>query len=155
VSTAGVKSNPCCFDSNVSLPPLPPIEWPQRPVLLCPSPESGMKILGIRYSSSREKLLLPGTGYCKGCTLPINNGYERPGKCLVIDFETDQFIGIAMLRIKNISDPFQSSCDGEIENSSIDKTTDILHNKNYYFDKKKRALQVIIVGTVVTKDRIY
>ncbi|KAL7475981.1 hypothetical protein ACHAW6_001872 [Cyclotella cf. meneghiniana] len=140
VSTSGVQSHPCRSDSNVSLPPLPPVEWPQRPILLCPSPESGMKILAIRYSSSREKLSLPGTGFCKGCTLPINNGYEKTGKCMVIDFETDMFIGTAMLRVKNISDPYQSSChDGAIKISSTS-------SKNYYFDKKKRTFQATVRG---------
>ncbi|KAL3793817.1 hypothetical protein HJC23_006177 [Cyclotella cryptica] len=146
LSVAGVNSYPCCSGSNVSKPPSPPIKWPQRPIILCPSPESGMKILGIRYSSSTENLRLPGTGFCKGCTLPINNGYERPGSCLVIDFETDQFIGTAMLRVKNISVPFQSSCDGEKEILSTSKRTDIRHNKNYYFAKKKRTFQATVRG---------
>ena len=124
-----------CKDTYTNVPPSPPKKWPQRPILLRPSPESGMRIRGIRYSSSDTYLPLPGTGYCGGCTLPINNGLEEPGKCLVIDFESKLFIGTAMLRIKNVCDALSSN-----NNSDIDET------KANYFDDRKRTFQGILRG---------
>lgn len=126
-------SYPC--KDTYTIPPSPPEKWPQRPILLRPSPESGMRIRGIRYSSSNSYLPLPGTGYCGGCTLPINNGLEEPGKCLVIDFESKLFIGTAMLRIKNVCDALSSN-----NNSDIDET------KANYFDDRKRTFQGIVRG---------
>lgn len=98
-----------------------------------------MKIRGVRYSSSTTYLPLPGTGYCNGCTLPINNGLEKAGKCLVIDFESDLFIGTAMLRIKNICPPLQRAARQSTNNESEASSTT-------YFDKKKRTFQGIVKG---------
>ena len=125
-----------CKDTYTNVPPSPPEKWPQRPILLRPSPESGMKIRGIRYSSSYSYLSLPGTGYCGGCTLPINNGLEKAGKCLVIDFESKLFIGTAMLRIKNVCDALNNQSDDTTEDSKA----------NNYFDNRKRTFQGIVRG---------
>ena len=155
----GKHSYPC----NETYSPIPqslPSKWPQRPILLRPSHESGMKIRGIRYSSSTSDnyLPLPGTGYCLGCTLPINNGTEPPGKCLVIDFETDLFIGTAMLRIKNVSGAFAKTLNETNNDGSIFRDADeaIVANDNedasstenttYYFHKRKRTCQAIVHG---------
>ena len=125
-----------CKDTYTNVPPSPTEKWPQRPILLRPSPESGMRIRGIRYSSSNSYLPLPGTGYCGGCTLPINNGLEEPGKCLVIDFESKLFIGTAMLRIKNV-------CDALSSNNNSDDSDETKAN---YFDDRKRTFQGIVRG---------
>ena len=127
-------SYPC--KDTYTIPPSPTEKWPQRPILLRPSPESGMRIRGIRYSSSNSYLPLPGTGYCGGCTLPINNGLEEPGKCLVIDFESKLFIGTAMVRIKNV-------CDALSSNNNSDDSDETKAN---YFDDRKRTFQGIVRG---------
>ena len=98
-----------------------------------------MKIRGVRYSSSTTYLPLPGTGYCNECTLPINNGLEKAGECLVIDFESDLFIGTAMLRTKNICPPLQRAARQSTNNESEASSTT-------YFDKKKRTFQGIVKG---------
>ena len=125
-----------CKDTYTNVPPSPPEKWPQRPILLRPSPESGMRIRGIRYSSLDSYLPLPGT-YCGGCTLPINNGLEKAGKCLVIDFESKLFIGTAMLRIKNVCDALNNQSDDNIDSDD---------SKANYFDNRKRTFQGIVRG---------
>jgi len=123
-----------CSDNNEyssSLPPHPE-NWPQRPLLLRPTPGVGMKILGVRYSSS--KTYLPS--YEEGQNLPINNGLEEKGKCLVIDFESNLFIGTACLRLKNAR---RSVCEKNAGSNEYLPST-------YYFHKKKRTFQAIIRG---------
>ena len=100
-----------------------------------------MRIRGIRHSSSTTYLPLPGTGFCLDCTLPINNGTEMPGKCLVIDFETDSFVGTAMLRIKNARAAF-SDDDWKKPNH--------LDDPSNYFHRKKRTFQAIVRGRFQT-----
>lgn len=130
------KKDICCSERISAVPPSPPSKWPQCPILLRPSPDSGMKILGVRYSSSKEYVPMLVTGYCEGCTLPINNGHEAPGKCMVIDFETELFIGTLLLRVKNISTASASS-----DNNSVEPD-----NEDYYFHKKKRTFQATVRG---------
>mmetsp|Transcript_36790 Transcript_36790/g.82761 ORF Transcript_36790/g.82761 Transcript_36790/m.82761 type:complete len:459 (-) Transcript_36790:313-1689(-) len=110
------------------LPRGPPEQWPQRPLLLRPSPESGMAIRGVRYSSSDDYMATPPGDWD---TLPINNGTERPGRCLVIDFESEVFIGTAMLRIKKCP----SLIDGDYKGSP-----------GSYFDGRKRTFQGVVRG---------
>ncbi len=131
-STGGRMSSICSDDDNCnsSLPPHPE-KWPQRPLLLRPTPGAGMNIRGVRYSSS--KIYLPQ--YEEVQYLPINNGSEAKGKCLVIDFESDLFIGTACLRLKNAR---MSACAG-------DGSSNDLPSPNY-FDNKKRTFQAIIRG---------
>lgn len=134
-----------CKDTYSFVPPSPPDKWPQRPVLLRPSPESGMRIRGVRYSLETCYLPLPRTGYCNGCTLPINNGLEKPGECLVIDFESELFIGTAMLRIKNVYAPLKNSRKSDHTNNdetAIDAPS--------YFHSKKRTFQGIVRGRFKT-----
>jgi len=135
LAAGGVHSYPCCSDSLSAIPPTPPSKWPQRPILLRPSPDSEMTIIGVRYSTSKEYLPLPA-GYCKGCTLPMNNGFEKPGECLVIDFETQLFVGTLLLRVKNISPVFADS----------PGTVCAPNNEDCYFDKKKRTFQATVKG---------
>mmetsp|Transcript_5343 Transcript_5343/g.11679 ORF Transcript_5343/g.11679 Transcript_5343/m.11679 type:complete len:431 (+) Transcript_5343:135-1427(+) len=128
-----------CEDTFLPVPPSPPEKWPQRPILLRPSPESGMRVRGVRYSSSETYLPLSGTGYCNGCILPINNGLEKRGQSLVIDFESDLFIGTAMLRIKNVCHPPQYHRENaESDDSGIDPPS--------YFHNKKRTFNGVIRG---------
>ncbi len=134
-------------------------------MLLRPTPDTGMKILGMRYSSSESAtgyLPLPGTGFCLGCTLPINNGREAKGKCLVVDFESDLFIGTIMLRIKNLRGAFENVGGAETteksdvtittgkissSSSSTTKRGDGENNKTgNYFHKRKRTFQAIVRG---------
>lgn len=132
----GEHSYPC-NDTYSPTPKAPPSQWPQRPILLRPSPDSCMRIIGIRYSASKQYVPLTDTGFCLGCTLPINNGYEKPGDCLVVDFETEIFIGTAMLRIKNIDKSLSKSHDNKDEDRNLEE---------YYFHKRKRTFQAIVRG---------
>ncbi|KAL7544589.1 hypothetical protein ACHAWF_007966 [Thalassiosira exigua] len=124
-----------CEDTYSYAPPSPPERWPQRPVLLRPSPASGTRVRGVRRSSSATYLPLSGTGYCSGCTLPINNGLEREGECFVIDFESELFVGTAMLRIRNV-------CDALVSRSSDADEGDT----SSYFHNKKRTFQGVVRG---------
>ena len=119
-----------CSDYNSSLPPHP-TDWPQRPLLLRPTPDAGMKILGVRYSSSKTYLPL----YEEGQNLPINNGLEAKGRCLVIDFESELFIGTACLRLKNAR---RSECERNAVSDKLPSTC--------YFHKRKRTFQATIRG---------
>jgi hypothetical protein len=86
-----------CRDTHATLPEHPST-WPQRPVMLRPSPKTSTKIRGIRYANSLDYQQFPG--FCPGCTLPVNTGKELPGQSLVIDFESKHFIGTLLMRIK-------------------------------------------------------
>ena len=134
--SAGRRMSSICSDGddcNSSLLPRPE-NWPQRPLLLRPTPGAGMNIRGVRYSSSKTYL----SQYEEVQNLPINNGLEARGNCLVIDFESDLFIGTVCLRLKNAR---RSACHGnDGEGSSND-----LSSLNY-FQNKKRTFQAIIRG---------
>ena len=119
------EHTPCCTCNKSSLPPLDPKLWPQAPLLLRPQPNSGTRILGIRYEDSIEYLWKVhdntpwwhvlqqewgrkenpsplGSPHCEFCAiLPINNGNEAKGKSLVADFETSLFRGTLMLRLRH------------------------------------------------------
>ncbi len=134
--SAGRRMSSICSDDddcNSSLPPHPE-KWPQRPLLLRSTPGAGMNIRGVRYSSSKSYL----PQYEEVQYLPINNGSEVKGKCLVIDFETDLFIGTACLRLKNAP---RSESNGNVGDGSGND----LPSPNY-FDSKKRTFQAIIRG---------
>lgn len=121
-------------DCNASLPPHPE-NWPQRPLLLRPTHGAGMTIRGVRYSSSKTYL----QSYAESQHLPINNGLEAKGRCLVTDFESDLFIGTACLRLKNARN---SDCNGNADDGG---SSNGLPSSNY-FHKKKRTFQAIIRG---------
>lgn len=95
-------SHPCSYTQQIV--PYMPEAWPQHPLLLRPSPGSSMRVKGIRFASSQKYMFLPGSGFCCGCTLPINTGSEVPGKSLVTDFETDLFGGTILVRVRGCRD---------------------------------------------------
>ena len=125
-----------CRGRTTNLPHAPPHLWPQAPLLLRPTPGSGTKIRGIRYSGSNEYIWKPSqsdhnhtdgpaiitcwsdylknswkqtssqdarrAAVCSECApIPVNNGNEAPGQALVVDFESDIFVGSLLLRIRN------------------------------------------------------
>jgi hypothetical protein len=115
----------CCRQYS---PVLSPDRWPQRPILLRPTPRSGTRIKGVRFSGSSDYIWAsrkstlswprslrahwgmpdvsdePGDRLdlmCNECMiLPINNGNEPPGEALVVDFETDLFDGTLLVRVR-------------------------------------------------------
>jgi hypothetical protein len=125
------------------LPPPPPSEWLQGNLMLRATPGSNTHIKGVRYSSS------PSTDYVlrpectEGSTsmststmqLPINNGLEKEGQCLVIDFESDLFVGTALLRVRTAA--------GDKANTN--------KSNNYYFEGRQRQFQAVIRGTFKTQ----
>ena len=122
-----------CKDTYQELPS-PPSQWPQCPLMIRPTPDTSTKIKGIRHVSSNEYKHF--AGFCAGCILPINNGTEPKGESLVIDFESNHFVGTMLMRIQQ-APPVQSS-----------STTNI-HNKSY-FDGKKRKFQAVVQGRFKT-----
>ena len=112
-------------------------EWKQYPLLLTATPNSGMKVLGIRrlceksfFDSSVNDNL-----NASFMELPINNGKEPPRQSWVIDFETDLFAGTAMFRIRD--------CNTSAINA--DSTTAGLSDHDY-FQGLNRRYQVVIRG---------
>lgn len=112
-----------CSCAQSSLPSLSPEDWPQAPVLLRPTPGKGTKVKGVRFGASKDYFWEPGShltwseclaqkwglpckpaprvGCCERCAvLPINNGNEPGNETLVIDFESDLFVGSLLLRIR-------------------------------------------------------
>mmetsp|Transcript_1611 Transcript_1611/g.3451 ORF Transcript_1611/g.3451 Transcript_1611/m.3451 type:complete len:463 (-) Transcript_1611:32-1420(-) len=122
------------------VPPTPPSTWPHRPLLIRPSPDSSMRIIGIRYSSSTTSDYLPE--YCD-CTssLPINIGTEDRGKCLVADFETELFVGTVLFRIKLRDRGNSGTLSGMNPQPSSSRSY-----CNCYFTGKKRTFQAVIRG---------
>lgn len=83
----------------------------------------------IRYSSSTEYLEELDLEHD---SLPNNSGNEKEGKCLVIDFTTNNsFQGTVLFRIK----PHQNK-----PSESYDP------NQKYYFSGRKRTFQAVIKG---------
>ncbi len=123
VTSGRRRSSIISIDEYNSYLPPHPSDWKQRPLLLRPSPGAGMKIRGVRFSSSKT--------YIKSYeeNLPINNGMEARGRCLVIDFESDLFIGTACLRLKN----------------APTSTSEYLCDDDYFRDRK-RTFQAVIRG---------
>jgi len=119
---------PCRCATN-SLPSIEPENWPQAPIALRPTPGSSTVVKAIRFSNSNEPLWVPGSrltwsqrlaqhwGKCDyekqqempQCTccgkcviLPINNGNEKTGESLIVDFESDLFEGSLLLRLRYV-----------------------------------------------------
>ncbi|OEU15215.1 hypothetical protein FRACYDRAFT_148676, partial [Fragilariopsis cylindrus CCMP1102] len=93
---------PCRCNTNF-LPAIEPKNWPQAPIALRPTPGSNTRVKCIRFSNSDEPLWqqLPHYACCEKCViLPINNGNEKPGESLVVDFESDLFEGSLLLRLR-------------------------------------------------------
>lgn len=120
----------CPCQCGIKTPLVPVDYWPQRPLMLRPSPGSGVKVRGIRYSSSQDYLWKAGDAQdciqwlkrlhqdwnsphyphaqetlpkcCEECMiLPINNGNEAAGKALVVDFESLLFRGTILVRVRH------------------------------------------------------
>lgn len=108
--------------------PSPPSLWPQAPVMIRPTPGSDTRIRGIRYADSNVYQDFPG--FCAGCILPVNNGHEKPGKSLVVDFETPIFVGTLLVRIRGAK--------------QVGSSTN--YDTESYFDGKKRTFQVLVKG---------
>ena len=115
-----------CPSTYKSLPSDPAM-WPQRPVMLRPSPRTTTKIRGIRLANSREYQHFKG--FCAGCILPINTGRELPGQSLVIDFESKHFCGTLLMRILG-APPASDNPESDFS----------------YFHGKKRRFQAIVKG---------
>lgn len=130
-------SYPCANTFDLIPPPPEKNNWPQLPLTLKPTPKGGMTVRGVRYSSSKEYIHLPG--YCSGCTLPVNSGREVEGKSLVIDFETDLFVGTALFRIKDCHPAY-----GDDNNDAMGPVEDS------YFYKRQRSFQAVIKGRFLT-----
>lgn len=122
-----------CSDTHKTLPS-PPKDWPQRPVMMRPSPGSSTKIRGIRYASDRDYKHF--SGFCAGCILPVNTGKEKEGESLVIDFESSHFVGTLLMRIKDIP--------------AAEKDNPGATGSASYFDNRKRRFQGIVKGKFKT-----
>ena len=129
INTAA-RSSRECICCKQKTPIVGADRWPQRPILLRPTPSSGTVVKGIRRagstdylwennSSDQSNLTWPSTlrrewgmhasdtktnpmeVMCPRCMiLPINNGNEGPGEALVTDFESELFEGSLLLRLR-------------------------------------------------------
>lgn len=118
---------PCRCTTNF-LPGVGPEDWPQAPIALRPTPGSNTRVKAIRLDNLNEPLWVPGSHLtwshrlaqhwgeidnekprtqpphypcCEKCViLPINNGNEKPGESLIVDFESDIFEGSLLLRLR-------------------------------------------------------
>ena len=129
MTRASHDSTPCPCSEHVT-PIVSPEHWPQRPLLLRPTPNGGTVVKGIRKAGSSEYLwkaqpdslstltwpnaLRHGWGkdiadtqnnlmdlMCSRCMiLPINNGNEELGESLVTEFESELFEGTLLLRMR-------------------------------------------------------
>lgn len=123
-----------CSDTHKALPS-PPNTWPQAPVLIRPTPNSSTNIKGVRKISSRHYQDFPG--FCAGCILPINNGSEKRGESIVVDFESTHFEGSMLFRLQQAPPLSQS-------------TTSYNEDGRSYFDGKKRKFQAVVQGKFKT-----
>ena len=112
-----------CPCAKSSLPPINPKDWPQAPLLLRPTPGSGTRVKGVRFANTKDRFWEPESaqswsehlakswgieyepkpryGSCEKCAIiPINNGNEKRGESLVVDFESDLFEGSLLLRLR-------------------------------------------------------
>lgn len=128
-STAAHGFNVFPCDDTLRELPSDPSRWPQQ-LLLRPTPNSTTRIKGIRCLG--EKNYRKVNGFCNGCTLPINRGYEVSGECLAIDFDSQLFFGTLILRIKGV-------INHKDEKDEKDERTS-------YFDGKRRTFQAVIRG---------
>lgn len=150
-----------CLCRSQTAPVLPPEHWPQRPLLLRPTPNSDMAILGVRFSGQSDHFWTPEQGgwwmtrlyelagkeaqplpadfpsMCSQCCLlPINNGNEPRGESLVVDFTTCLFEGSLLLRLRHV--------DGGATCAHPDYVT--YNDEQGYFAGLNRRYQVVIRG---------
>jgi len=124
-----------------------PERWPQRPLLLRPTPGVGMmEVMGIRRAGESEYLNF-GAGetaeggapvFCAKCgLLPINSGKEASGRELVFDFRSELFEGTAMVRILGATLP-EGGEDGDVGDAEAPRQN--------YFEGVNRKFQAVIRG---------
>jgi hypothetical protein len=104
-------------------------------------------VRGVRLSSSGS--YLPPTRGGGRAALPVNNGTEGPGRCVVIDFESDLFVGTAMMRIKKARAPPRSPDGDANDPAAVDGDVDAdggTSSGSYYFRDKKRTFQGVVRG---------
>lgn len=148
-----------CACRSQKRPILEPDKWPQRPLLLRPTPHGGTVVTGIRFAGSKEYLwkaqqssltwpealhhhwkkvsFAPSSTHehdmmCPHCMiLPINNGKELLGESLLSDFESDSFSGSILVRLKDCTG---TTC---VPGHELTKG---------YFDGVHRRYQVVVRG---------
>jgi Protein of unknown function (DUF1769) len=147
---------PCACRSQ-KRPILEADRWPQRPLLMRPTPHGGTVVTGIRFAGStdylwkaeKSSLRWPEALHrhwkkeseysdadeneimCPHCMiLPINNGKEMPGESLVTDFESEGFTGSILVRLKDCKG---TTCPGHEQSKG-------------YFDGVHRRYQVVVRG---------
>lgn len=151
------STHQCCCQRGVRTPQVPPEFWPQRPLMMRPTPGGGVKILGIRFSSCTTYLWRRGDAQdcilwskllhhhwnapytlpeklpacCPECMiLPINNGNEPKGESLVVDFESNIFRGTMLVRVRYAEGTTQQPYD----------------DSKGYFKGMNRRYQIVIRG---------
>ena len=115
-----------------------------KPLLLLPTPNSKTRILGVRYSDCVDEYLDYSDDNDNYSSLPINNGLEEVGKCKVIDFESDLFVGSLLLRIKGAHN------DNDDKSKSNSKAAN--GSTRSYFGNRKRTFQGIVRGRFKRSD---
>ncbi len=128
-------SHPCTVDALPFI--LPPLPLPPPSGDVAPMANTAPSNARIRHKDTwREVLVLkdhphpsPGHGNAYGWALPVNNGTEGAGRCMVID--------LAMMQIKNVLP----------HPRSLDDAT-VVHNgrTGSYFRDMKRTFQGIVWG---------
>jgi hypothetical protein len=143
---------PCPCRCGIRTPLVPPEHWPQRPLLLRPTPGSGCSVIGVRFSSSQDYLWTEGdksgwvqklhdhwkkpydekppTGCPECMVLPMNNGNEPEGEALVADFESSLFKGTILVRVR----------------FSEGTTTEAYNDDKGYFAGMNRRYQIVVRG---------
>lgn len=135
-----------CKDACKRLPEHPS-RWPQRPLMIRPTPHSSTKVIGIRMASRHNYQEF--IGFTAGCILPINNGTELEGESVVVDFESTHFVGTLMLRIKQVPPISIPRGRGDTSCKKEDQRNVGQGNRNSrrdYFANKKRKFQAIVKG---------
>ncbi len=112
---------------------------------MAPTADTAPSDAAIRHNDTWHEVLVvedhrhpsPGHGNAYDWVLPVNNGTKGAGQCMVIDFESDLFIGTAMMRIKNVLPHPRLS----------DNATNVDNGRTGpYFHDKKRTFQGILWG---------
>jgi len=122
-----------------------PSRWPQRPLMIRPTPHSFTKVLGIRRArrDDYEDIM----GFSAGSILPINNGREDEGESLVVDFESIHFVGTLLLRIKQAPSVARRGDEKSYNKDHENKIgLDDTNSQRDYFANKKRKFQAVIKG---------
>ncbi len=112
---------------------------------VAPTADTAPSNAGIRHNNTWHEALvakdhlhpLPRHGNAYGWVLPVNNGTEGAGGCMVINFKSDLFVSTAMMRIKNVLP----------HPRSLDDATDVDNDRmGSYLRDKKHTFQGIILG---------